>query len=65
MAKVTVRPYEDIGRLLGRFKRLCQSEGIPRDTMRHLYYEKPSEKRRRRVCRSRRRIQKEYENDDC
>lgn len=65
MAKVRARPYESIGQLLGRFKRLCQREGILRDTMRHLYYEKPSEKRRRRVRQSRRRIQKEYEDDDC
>lgn len=63
MAKVIARPGEPLGRLLGRFKRLCQFEGIPRDIMRHLYYEKPSEKKRRRICQSRRRLQKESENE--
>lgn len=65
MAKVRARPYESIGQLLGRFKRLCQREGIPRDTMRCMYYEKPSEKKRRRIRRSRQRLQKEYEDGKC
>jgi small subunit ribosomal protein S21 len=34
--------------LLRRFKKACEKEGLTKDIKRIAYYEKPSEKRRRR-----------------
>lgn len=41
--------------MLKRFKRLCQREGLTRDMKRNSYYEKPSERRRRKARKSQRR----------
>jgi len=41
--------------MLKRFKRLCQREGLTRDIKRTSYYEKPSERRRRKTRKSQRR----------
>jgi small subunit ribosomal protein S21 len=41
--------------MLKRFKRLCQREGLTRDMKRNSYYEKPSERRRRKLRKSARR----------
>jgi small subunit ribosomal protein S21 len=41
--------------MLKRFKRLCQREGLTRDMKRKSYYEKPSERRRRKVRKAQRR----------
>ncbi|NOT02087.1 MAG: 30S ribosomal protein S21 [Phycisphaerales bacterium] len=48
MIKVRPRGNESIQQLLKRFKRLCMREGLTRDIKRTSYYEKPSEKKRRR-----------------
>ncbi|MCP4246674.1 MAG: 30S ribosomal protein S21 [bacterium] len=42
--------------MLKRFKRLCQREGLTRDMKRNSYYEKPSERRRRKIRKSQRRV---------
>lgn len=41
--------------MLKRFKRLCMREGLTRDIKRTSYYEKPSERRRRKARKSVRR----------
>ncbi len=41
--------------MLKRFKRLCMREGLTRDIKRTSYYEKPSERRRRKARKSARR----------
>ena len=38
--------------MLRRFKKLCEKEGLIKDMKRVSYYEKPSEKRRRRMRKS-------------
>ncbi|HPM24821.1 MAG TPA: 30S ribosomal protein S21, partial [Phycisphaerae bacterium] len=42
-----------------RFKKLCEKEGLTRDIKRTSYYEKPSERRRRKTRKSMKRIQKD------
>ena len=42
--------------MLKRFKRLCMREGLTRDFKRTSYYEKPSEKKRRKSRKSARRL---------
>ena len=55
MIKVKARSNESVERMLRRFKKMCQKEGLSRDVKRNSYYEKPSERRRRRRRKSLRR----------
>jgi len=48
MIKVKRRANETDEQLLRRFKKACEKEGLTKDIKRVAYYEKPSEKRRRR-----------------
>ena len=59
MVKVRPRGNESIQQMLKRFKRLCQREGLTRDMKRHSYYEKPSERKRRQLRKSIRKIEKD------
>ena len=54
MLKVKARTGESVQQMIRRFKKLCEKEGLVRDMKRIAYYEKPSEKERRRVRKSRR-----------
>ena len=49
MIKVKSRGNETVDQMLRRFKKLCEKEGLIKDMKRMSYYEKPSEKRRRRM----------------
>ena len=53
MPRVEIRPDESLERALKRFKRKLEREGILKDLKAKKHYEKPSERRRRRL-RSRR-----------
>jgi len=55
--KIRPRGGESIQQVLKRFKRLCQREGLTRDVKRHSYYEKPSERKRRKQRKAVRRAQ--------
>jgi small subunit ribosomal protein S21 len=48
MIKVKSRGNETAEQMLRRFKKMCEKEGLTKDIKRIAYYEKPSEKRRRR-----------------
>ncbi|HEX8912079.1 MAG TPA: 30S ribosomal protein S21 [Humisphaera sp.] len=48
MIKVKSRGNETVEQMLRRFKKACEKEGLTKDIKRVAYYEKPSEKRRRR-----------------
>ena len=61
MARVRPRGNESIQQMLKRFKRLCQREGLTRDMKRHSYYEKPSERKRRQLRKSIRKIERALE----
>jgi small subunit ribosomal protein S21 len=47
---------ESIDRVLNRFKKMCEKEGLRREMKRRLAYEKPSERRRRKLLRRRRQM---------
>jgi len=51
--KVKSRPGETAGQLYRRLKKMCEREGLLREMKRTAYYEKPSEKRRRRKLKAR------------
>jgi len=58
MPVVKVRDGESIDKALSRFKKLCQKEQVLKEVKRRQRYEKPSEKRRRRLLKARRRARK-------
>jgi small subunit ribosomal protein S21 len=49
MIKIKSRGGETAEQMLRRFKKACEKEGLTKDIKRIAYYEKPSEKRRRRI----------------
>ena len=56
MIKVKARANESVNQMLRRFKKLCEKEGLTKDIKRNSYYEKPSERRRRRARKSMKRV---------
>ena len=52
MIKIRARSGESIHQMMKRFKKMCEKEGLIKDIKRQSYYEKPSEKRRRRIRKS-------------
>lgn len=56
MIRVKVRANESVEQMVRRFKKLCEKEGLTRDIKRTSYYEKPSERRRRKVRKSMKRV---------
>lgn len=53
MIKIRARSGESVQQMMKRFKKICEKEGLIKDIKRQSYYEKPSEKRRRRARKSR------------
>ena len=49
MVKVSATGNEPLDKVLKRFKKKCEKEGLIRDIKRSSYYEKPSERRRRKL----------------
>jgi small subunit ribosomal protein S21 len=56
MLKVKSRAGGSVQQMIRRFKKLCEKEGLIRDMKRSAYYEKPSEKNRRRMRKAQRNI---------
>ena len=57
MLKVKSRAGESVQQMVRRFKKLCEKEGLIRDMKKNTYYEKPSEKNRRRIRKAQRNAQ--------
>ncbi|NLW86826.1 MAG: 30S ribosomal protein S21 [Planctomycetes bacterium] len=56
MIKVKSRGNESVEQMIKRFKKMCEKEGLTKDIKRNSYYEKPSERRRRRMRKSIKRV---------
>lgn len=52
MIKVKARGNESVEAMVKRFKKMCEKEGLVKDIKRNSYYEKPSERKRRRMRKS-------------
>ena len=52
MIKVKARGNESVEGMVKRFKKMCEKEGLVKDIKRNSYYEKPSERKRRRMRKS-------------
>jgi small subunit ribosomal protein S21 len=56
MIRVKLRTNESVEQLLKRFKKVCEKEGLVRDIKRNSYYEKPSERRRRKIRKMKKKV---------
>jgi small subunit ribosomal protein S21 len=59
MIKVRARGNESVEQMVRRFKKMCEKEGLNKQIKRNSYYEKPSERRRRRLRKAFKREQQE------
>jgi small subunit ribosomal protein S21 len=59
MIRVESRSGEPLEKTLKRFKKACEKEGLAKDIKKNAYYEKPSDKMRRRERNSIKRISRE------
>lgn len=48
MIKVKARGTESVQQMIKRFKKMCEKEGLIKDIKKQAFYEKPSERNRRR-----------------
>ncbi len=48
MIRVEARGSESLDRMLRRFKKQCEKEGLSKDIKKNSFYEKPSERKRRK-----------------
>lgn len=58
MASIIVRDNESFESALRRFKKVCEREGLLSEYRRHQHFEKPSERRKRKVLAARRKLLK-------
>ena len=49
MSEVILKDDENFDRALNRFKKKCEKAGILSDLRKHRHYEKPSERRKRKM----------------
>ena len=49
MSEINIHDDENVERALRRFKKKCEKAGILSDLRKHRHYEKPSERRKRRI----------------
>lgn len=54
--RIKARSNESAEQMLRRFKKMCEKEGLTKDVKKHAYYEKPSERRRRAMRKSVKRV---------
>ena len=59
MSEVIIHDDENFERALKRFKKKCEKAGILSDLRKHRHYEKPSERRKRKVNAARRKGRRE------
>ena len=58
MTLVRVSSEESFERALRRFKKSCEKNGIMADIRRHEHFEKPSERRKRKLNTARRKVRR-------
>ena len=62
MIRVEVRNGETLEKTLRRFKKRCEKEGLTKDIKKCMYYDKPSERRRRELRKLQKRLASEKAN---
>lgn len=56
--RIKARNNESAEQMLRRFKKMCEKEGLTKDVKKRAYFEKPSERRRRAMRKSQKRVVK-------
>ena len=64
MPQVKVKEGEPFDVALRRFKRSCEKAGVLSDVRKHQHFEKPSEKRKRKLNASRRKMLKRMQQEN-
>lgn len=64
MVGITVKEGESYESFIRRFRRACENAGILREVKRREFFEKPSEKKKRKQAESRRRAFRRRQNDE-
>jgi small subunit ribosomal protein S21 len=64
MIRIESRSGEPLEKTLRRFKKACEKEGLVKEMKRNAYFEKPSDKMRRRVRNQMKRIVRETRTRD-
>ncbi|MEA2064218.1 MAG: 30S ribosomal protein S21 [Gemmatimonadota bacterium] len=59
MPEVIIDEGESFDRALKRFKKKCEKAGILSDLRKHRHFEKPSERRKRKMNAAKRKLRKE------
>ena len=59
MPEVIIEEGESFERALKRFKKKCEKAGILSDLRKHRHFEKPSERRKRKLNAAKRKLKKE------
>jgi small subunit ribosomal protein S21 len=54
--RIKARGGENVEQMMRRFKKMCEKEGLTKDIKRKAFYEKPSERRRRAMRKSAKRV---------
>ena len=57
--RIKSRGGESSEQMMRRFKKMCEKEGLTKDIKRQSYYEKPSERRRRALRKTLKRLQQQ------
>ncbi len=58
MPAVKIRDGESFEGALRRFKRICEQEGILSEIKKHQHFEKPSEKKKKRIIAAKRKLKR-------
>jgi small subunit ribosomal protein S21 len=62
MTGVRVRDDETFERALKRFNKSCEKAGILSDIKKHQYFEKPSDRKKRKLNQAKRRLRKRVQS---
>lgn len=63
MVSISVKEGEPYESFIRRFRRACEQAGILREFKRREFYEKPSERRKRKMAEARRRLYRKQMNE--
>jgi len=60
MTSVLIRDNENFEKALRRFSKSCERSGILADVKKHQHFEKPSERKKRKMAAARRKSRRRY-----
>jgi small subunit ribosomal protein S21 len=60
MTSVLIRDNENFEKALRRFSKSCERSGILADVKKHQHFEKPSERKKRKMAAARRKSRRKY-----